>query len=91
MNPAPEPDGRWEGYGKSPEAAQPTRSENPAIQEYEARRCQLCQCRHPSFGFGPPLTRPGQLVWACGAHQTAVARTLRLAFAPGKTDHANLL
>ena len=26
--------------------------------EYEARRCHVCQCRYPPFGFGPPLIAP---------------------------------
>ena len=25
---------------------------------YEARRCHICQCKYPSFGFGPPCGRP---------------------------------
>jgi len=43
-----------------------------AMQEYEARRCHACQARHPAFGFGPPLTRPGMVLWACGAHRAEV-------------------
>jgi hypothetical protein len=34
-----------------------------AVREYEARRCHICQARHPAFGFGPPLTRPGMVLW----------------------------
>jgi hypothetical protein len=30
---------------------------DPAMHDYEARRCCFCDCRHPSFGFGPPMTR----------------------------------
>jgi hypothetical protein len=41
-----------------------------AMREYEARCCCVCQHRHPSFGFGPPLTRGGT-VWACTAHRAA--------------------
>lgn len=43
-----------------------------AMQEYEARRCHACQARHPAFGFGPPLTRPGMVLWACGPHRAEV-------------------
>ncbi len=43
-----------------------------AMREYEARRCHVCQARHPAFGFGPPLTRPGMVLWACGAHRAEV-------------------
>jgi len=43
-----------------------------AMQEYEARRCHACPARHPAFGFGPPLTRPGVVLWACVAHRAEV-------------------
>jgi hypothetical protein len=43
--------------------------------EYEARRCCICQCRHPGFGFGPPMTR--ETIWACGKHQAEVEAKLR--------------
>jgi hypothetical protein len=36
-----------------------------AMREYETRRCHVCQGRCPPFGFGPPLTRPDQTIWAC--------------------------
>ena len=42
------------------------------LREYEARCCHVCQCRHPPFGFGPPLTRPGDDLWACSEHRAAV-------------------
>jgi hypothetical protein len=41
----------------------------------DARRCCICQCEHPSFGFGPPLSR--EPIWACGKHQAEVAAKLR--------------
>ena len=45
---------------------------SPMLREYEARRCHVCQARHPSFGFGPPLTRKGHTLWACGTHRDEV-------------------
>ena len=49
---------------------------NPMLVEYEARRCRVCQCRYPSFGFGPPLTKQGHILWACFSHQSEVHRML---------------
>lgn len=46
------------------------------LAEHEARRCAVCGCRHPSFGFGPPLYSTGT-IWACGTHRTEVERQLR--------------
>lgn len=43
------------------------------IAEYEQRRCAICGGRYPGFGFGPPLTRPGAEIWACGQHRGEVA------------------
>ena len=51
-------------------------SQSATMREYEARRCHICQCKYPSFGFGPPLTRPGLVLWACGAHREQVDRSL---------------
>ncbi len=48
-----------------------------AMLAYEARRCHVCGVRHPAFGFGPPLTRRGQELWACVAHRDEVHRLLR--------------
>jgi len=45
------------------------------LHDYGARRCCICQCPHPSFGFGPPMTR--ETLWACGAHQSEVEARLR--------------
>ena len=42
---------------------------NPVLDEYEARRCAICGAKYPAFGFGSPLTRPGVVLWACGAHR----------------------
>jgi hypothetical protein len=41
---------------------------NPALDDYEARRCAICGAKYPAFGFGSPLTRPGVVLRACGAH-----------------------
>jgi hypothetical protein len=49
---------------------------NPSLDEYEARRCHVCGARYPSFGFGPPLTRMGVVIWACSAHRDEVNRRL---------------
>jgi hypothetical protein len=46
------------------------------MREYEARRCHICDCRYPSFGFGPPLTR-GTVLWACRIHRAEVEAVLR--------------
>ena len=57
-------------------AAQPGRETPEGVQDFEARRCHVCGCRFPAFGFGPPLTRKDQTVWACLAHRTEVQHTL---------------
>ena len=57
-------------------AAQPGRETPEGVQDFEARRCHVCDRRFPAFGFGPPLTRKDQTVWACLAHRTEVERTL---------------
>jgi hypothetical protein len=38
----------------SPETNSTPRA-NPAVGEYEARRCAICGAKYPSFGFGSPL------------------------------------
>jgi hypothetical protein len=42
-----------------------------AMREDGARRCCVCRCRYPFFGFGPPLAR-GKTLWACAAHVVEV-------------------
>jgi hypothetical protein len=42
------------------------------MREYEARRCHICQCKFPSFGFGPPLRVGGAHIWSCRAHRDQV-------------------
>lgn len=51
-------------------------SPSDTMREYEARRCRVCRGRHPVFGFGPPLTRPGMDLWACGAHRAELDHRL---------------
>ena len=46
----------------------------PALREYEARRCHICGRAYPSFGFGPPLRKADQVLWACGEHRAEVAQ-----------------
>jgi hypothetical protein len=48
------------------------------MRDYDARRCCVCQYPHPSFGFGPPMTR--ETLWACGKHQAEVDARLRAAW-----------
>ena len=50
------------------------RAKAAVMYDYEARRCCVCDCRHPSFGFGPPMTR--EPVWSCGAHHAEVEARL---------------
>ncbi|SPE35600.1 hypothetical protein SBBP1_870002 [Burkholderiales bacterium] len=47
-----------------------------SVQEHDARRCHICGAKFPPFGFGPPLTRPGITLWACGAHRVEIERRL---------------
>jgi hypothetical protein len=47
------------------------------IAEYEQRRCAICGARYPGFGFGPPLTRPGIVLWACGPHREKLDKQIR--------------
>ena len=71
MEPARNPDSERD------DAASPgSVSDNPVILDYEARRCHVCQCKYPSFGFGPPLTTKGQTLWACFEHRGVVDRLL---------------
>ena len=66
----------WDDAEPAAEPAAAPASE--VIREYEARRCHVCQCRYPPFGFGPPLiARSEETVWACAAHRAEVDRMLR--------------
>lgn len=40
------------------------------LAEVDGRRCAVCGCQGPAFGFGPPLV-PAQ-IWACRAHRLEV-------------------
>jgi hypothetical protein len=51
-------------------------SASSPLEEYEARRCAICGARYPCFGFGPPLTRTGGDLWACGAHRAELDQRL---------------
>lgn len=41
-----------------------------SLAEINARRCAVCGCPAPAFGFGPPLVAVE--VWACRAHRAEV-------------------
>ncbi len=47
-----------------------------SVQEHDARRCHICGAKFPPFGFGPPLTRPGIILWTCSAHRVEIERRL---------------
>lgn len=47
------------------------------IEIYDARRCRICGRRFPPFGFGPPLCKPEQTLWACFEHRDEVERMVR--------------
>lgn len=70
-------------HGPPPEEVPPMPE---AIAEYHRRCCVVCGARQPSFGFGPPLTRPGGEVWACRDHRQEVATRFAKLTAPGATD-----
>ena len=55
----------------------PAKSAPGSVEEYERRRCVVCGVKYPPFGFGPPLTRPGIMLWACGDHREELDRQLR--------------
>ena len=70
MQPAPKPEAPWDA--RQPETAQPEPQRDAVAQAYNTRFCDVCQRKYPPFGFGPPLTRPGQTIWACQPHQEDV-------------------
>ena len=45
---------------------------SPWLRECEARRCHMCGCKHPCFGFGTPGSTNGKTLWACMAHRHEV-------------------
>ena len=67
-----EDEGPLEGWEQ-----QATPTTNPTVLACEARRCHVCSRGRPAFGFGPPLTKSGQELWACGLHRAEVERMLR--------------
>jgi hypothetical protein len=46
------------------------------VQRLVAIDSHVCQCKYPSFGFGFPLARKGQTIWACGTHRLEIDRML---------------
>lgn len=67
------PDDSWATEGAN-------KSETPhqaMMRQYEARRCRICQCKYPSFGFGSPLKAGGPTIWSCLAHRDEVDRIAR--------------
>ena len=92
MQPARSPEAPWDGYDQSNEARPPQSSQNPTIREYEARRCHVCRCKYPPFGFGPPLTPLGARLWACSAHYQDVRQLLRgTAVKPAEKEQPSFL
>lgn len=69
LNPRLQTDGDPDRSKPAPAAETP---QSELMREYDSRRCHICRCRHPSFGFGPPLTKPGHTLWACLAHRAEV-------------------
>lgn len=61
------------------------------LRDYESRRCHICGTRFPPFGFGPPLTRPGQSLWACGRHRGEVEQIARGPVASRQDSEPRLL
>lgn len=62
-----------------PHSALPACDSPPApgtVAEYESRRCAICGAKYPGLGFGPPMTRPGAVIWACFTHWRDVERQI---------------
>jgi hypothetical protein len=57
-------------------ATPPITAENPVMAECGSRRCHVCRCKYPPFGFGFPLAKKGQTLWACCTHRVDVDRML---------------
>jgi len=62
------PDEPWAETNETPQSE--------TVRAYEARRCLVCGCRYPPFGFAPPMTRPGTELWACKDHKDEFRRSL---------------
>jgi hypothetical protein len=61
------------------------------MREYEARRCHICQCKYPSFGFGSPLKAGGPTIWSCLVHRGEVDQIARGVGAAPAQPQARLL
>jgi hypothetical protein len=81
--------------GFEPVSETATEADTPqseTMREYEARRCHVCGCKYPSFGFGPPLQTSGRVIWSCGAHHAEVDRIVSGATTlPAAEQQARLL
>jgi hypothetical protein len=88
LNPglAPAPEDFWDA--PKPEQNTPR---STFLVEYEARRCQVCQSKHPPFGYGPPLTPVGHEIWACTRHRETIERMLAEALRPKPADRQQTL
>ena len=58
----------WQQRGDQAKAS----PQSEMMRKYEARRCHICQCNYPSFGFGSALTKAPQTIWACMSHRAEV-------------------
>jgi hypothetical protein len=83
LNPglAPAPEDFWDA--PKPEQNTPR---STFLVEYEVRRCQVCQSKHPPFGFGLPLTPSGREIWACAKHHETIDRMLTEPLRPKPAD-----
>ncbi len=54
---------------EDPRAARRAAAE-ASLAEVDARRCVICGCEGPAWGYGPPLVE--QQVWSCFAHRNQV-------------------
>ncbi len=61
------------------------------MSDIDRRRCQICSCKNPHFGFGPPLTRKGRPIWACFQHYRQVEDMLCSGTAAQDDDQHRLL
>jgi hypothetical protein len=72
------------------DAAPPTQPPmTEAMREYAARRCHVCHCRYPPFGFGSPM-KLADMTRACSTHRAQVEEQLRPS-SPRITDRQDKL
>lgn len=88
MQPSPPSAGGEPSWDPSPGRAT---SQSKMLQEYEARHYHICQAKYPPFGFGPPLTRSKQEIWACLTDREAVKGMLTSARCAPKGESGTLL